>query len=141
MIGKSKLILIDIILSSILNLILNIWLVPKETIFMLDNASGINGAALATMLSIIFFNLLFMIQAGHYVKIIPLRRKMLNILLISLIPLFFILFIRKFIYITTILLILLTCSFFLIYLLLIFVFNALDKNDIALLKKLKNKIL
>ena len=141
MIGKSKLILIDIILSSILNLILNIWLVPKETIFMLDNASGINGAALATMLSIIFFNLLFMIQAGHYVKIIPLRRKMLNILLISLIPLFFILFIRKFIYITTILLILLTCSFFLFYLLLIFVFNALDKNDIALLKKLKNKIL
>ena len=140
MAGKSKLILMDIVLASILNIVLNILLVPKETIFGLDNALGINGAAIATMISVIFFNSLFIFQARHYTKIIPLRRKMLRVVLLSIFPTAFLLFVRSFIEIDLFFSILLSLSFFLIYTFLIFTFKALDKNDFMLLKAIREKV-
>ncbi len=76
MMKKSKLSLFNIIISSIFNLILNFILVPIY---------GINGAAVATMISLIFFTSLTALEAYYFSGIFPIRRKMLNILVIGII--------------------------------------------------------
>ncbi len=132
MLGKSKIILLDIIIASIINMLLNILLVQKYSI---------TGAAIATMVSLIFLNLLFLFQAKKYTSIIPLRRKMIKIFLISLIPAIFLIFLRN--QLRTInfsVLILSGCLFIFTYILLIFVFSGLDKNDLFILNLFLNKI-
>lgn len=131
MAGKSKIVLFDIIATSVFNVILNAFLISKY---------GIAGAAFATMLSYIIWSILSMFQARHYVSIIPLRRKMLLIILIAIIPTFFLIFIKQFILLNKITLILQGSLFLLIYILLIFLTGCLDKNDIMVIKAIKKKI-
>ncbi|MAH49342.1 hypothetical protein CMI37_26180 [Candidatus Pacearchaeota archaeon] len=140
MLGRSRIILFDVLIATILNIILNIWLVPKPLILGLDNSLGINGAAIATMISTLVLNLLFVIQAKHYMSIIPLRRKMVKILFISLIPLSFLLLVRKFIEIKILSAIIITIIFFLIYFALLLFFKAFDKNDLMILSGIKTKL-
>tara|TARA_Y100000310_G_scaffold329947_1_gene400687 strand:+ start:10718 stop:12301 length:1584 start_codon:yes stop_codon:yes gene_type:complete len=140
MIGKSKLILFDIILATIVNILLNLLLIPKPFIFGLDNSLGLNGAAVATMISIIIFNLLFVIQAKHYTSIIPLRRKMLRVLLISLIPLTLLLVIKNLISINIFSILILTILFFALYFILLFLLKGFDRNDLLMLKTIKQKL-
>jgi len=140
MIGKSRLILFDIVLATAINIILNWILIPLPFIFGLDNSLGLNGAAIATVISVVIFNLLFVIQAGHYTSIIPLRRKMLNVFLISLIPLAFLLIIRKLISINALSIILLTIFFFALYFFLLLILRAFDRNDLMIIKSLQQKI-
>jgi len=131
-IGKSKLILIDMTIVSIINIILNIILVPKY---------GINGAAFSTMISLIILSLIFLFQTKHYLSIVPVRKKMFKILIISLIPLSLLIFIKQFIIINLLSLILLSSLFFLLYLLLIFITKCLDKNDFMILRAIKKRII
>jgi len=140
MIGKSKIILYDIIIASIINLILNLLLVPKPIIFGIDNSFGINGAAIATLISVVIFNILFLFQAKHYTSIIPLKRKMFKIILSSLIPFLLLIFLRKLIIINTFSVILLAITFFTTYLILLLLFKAFDKNDLMILHAIKKKI-
>lgn len=140
MIGKSRIILYDIIVATITNLILNILLVPKPIIFGIDNSLGINGAAIATLISVGIFNLLFFFQAKHYTSIIPLKRKMFNVFLASLISLMVLLFLRKLVTINLISSILLIITFFTIYVALLLLFRGFDKNDIMILQAIKKKI-
>ena len=140
MIGKSRIIFYDILIATSINIFLNILLVPKPTIFGLDNLSGINGAAIATMISVIIFNFLFLFQAKHYLSVIPLRRKMFNVFLASLAPFLFLVLIRRLIEITLVGVILLSLFFYLAYIFLLFFLKGFDFNDVVVLKDVIKKL-
>lgn len=128
--GKSKAIMFDIILASVINILLNILLIPEY---------GINGAATSTLLSIFFLNVLFVIQAKHYISVIPFRRKMLNILIISIIPTAVMLYLKNFLNLNFLTMFFLITLFFLSYVLLIFLTKSFDRNDIAVFKNFISK--
>jgi len=139
--GKSKVILVTTILAVFLNIFLNVTLIPKPSIFGLDNSLGLIGAAVATMVSIIFLNLLLFAEAIYYTSIIPLKRKIINITLISIIPFAIVLWIRNTIQITSLGAIILGTFFFLMYFCLILIFKGFDKNDLRILNSIKDKFL
>lgn len=132
MAGKTKTILINIILMSIFNLFLNILLVQKF---------GSVGAAISTMIAGIVFNVVLIIQVRHYLLIIPFRRKMIKIAVVSLIPIALLLIIKQFVPINLFTLILLGIFFFVSYFLTIFVTGCFDKNDLFVFNAIKNKII
>ena len=130
MAGKSKIVLLDILLASLINIILNIFLVPKY---------NINGAAFSTMITYIIWSLISLLQARHYVSITPLKRKMFLILLISAIPTLLLVFIKQFIPITLPSLIIQGSLFFLLYFFLV-IYSCLDRNDWMILRAIKDKV-
>jgi len=131
MVGKSKTILVDVTLISIINFILNIILIPKF---------GLTGAAFATMTSNIILTLIFIYQGKRYTSIVPIRRKMLGIVLSTILPTLLILYIRRFIPINLLTMLLQGVLFSLFYLLLIFLTKSFDKNDIMIIKSVTHKI-
>jgi O-antigen/teichoic acid export membrane protein len=139
MIGKSKINLINTIICSILNLILNFILIPLPKIFGIDNNFGLIGAALSNTISTISFSILFIIEARYYTTILPIRKKMLNIILSTLPPAILIYFLRNIFTMNIIRILLLTILFFCIYIILLFVTKSLDKNDFMILNSIKNK--
>lgn len=124
--GKSKIFLINIIFTAIINFILNFNLIPKY---------GINGAALATFISMIILSLLVIIENYHFNSILPFRRKMISIFFISLIPSGILYWISRFININLIWLIIFGISFLIIYFGLIILTKSFDKNDLMILRK------
>ena len=128
MTGRSKIIMVDISIMVLVNALLNYLFIPRY---------GINGAAFATMISLILLNVLFLIQAKYYMSIVPVRRKMLNIFLLSLIPAFILLYLKyKINNINFFILILLITLFLAIYLFLIVITKSFDKNDFTTIKSL-----
>jgi len=123
--GKSKIILIDIVFAAIINIILNLIFVPLY---------GITGAGFATMLSLIFLNLLFFVQCYKYLSIIPIRRKMLRISMMAILATLLLLILKSFIKINLLSLILLGLFLIIVYFFLIFSTNCLDENDWYVLK-------
>ncbi len=140
MAGKSKILLMDLIIAGTLNIILNIILIPKENIFGLENIHGINGAAIATTISLIVFNLLLMFHAKYYTSASPLGKKFFRIFLISIIPISILFILKSLIEISLFSVIVITIFFFTIYVLLLFLMKGLDKNDLLIVGTLKNKI-
>ncbi len=128
--GKSKLILKDILFVLTLNTLLNLILIPLY---------GITGAAIATMISFIILGLIFAFQSWKILGIVPLRRKMINITFIALIPTGLLLLIKQFIEINLFTLIVLGILFISLYILLILVTGCLDKNDKLILDLIKEK--
>jgi len=132
MIGKSRLIFLNIIIITILNVILNFILITRY---------GIDGAAIATMISLIFLNLLFLFQARHYTSIVPLRRETIRIFIVSLISAALLLIIKtQFKIINLFNLILLSVFFILSYFLLIFITSGFDRNDLMILTAIRKKL-
>ena len=129
--GKSKLILKDILFVLVLNIILNLILIPHY---------GISGAAIATMISFIFLGSLFAFQSWKILGIVPLRRKMINITLVALIPTGALLLIKQIIEINLFTLIILGILFISLYVLLILLMGCLDKNDKLILDLIKEKL-
>ena len=125
-------IMINLIIASILNLFLNILLIPKY---------GINGAAYATLFSNTLFYLTLSIQVKKMFNFIPIRRKIIKIFLISFIPTILLVFIKELVPLNLLSIILLGISFFLLYLFLIFITNCFDRNDIMILKSFKKRLL
>lgn len=140
MLGKSKLVLMNIIIACVLNLVLNSFLVPMQTIFSLNNSNGLVGASLATMISVIVFNLLFFIQVKHYLSFTPLRRKMLTILVISFVPTFLLFYLQSKIPLNIFSIILVSGLFFLTYGVLMLIFRSFDENDWMIIKAIFRKI-
>ncbi len=139
-IGKSKLVLLNSFIAVVVNLIFNSLLVPMPKIWFIDNASGINGAAIATLLSVIIFNGLFVIQTYKHSKIIPFRRKMIRIFLIALIPAMLLYYLRRFVIIKGIISLgLMTLAFLVVYFVLIILFKCLDKNDYLIINRIYDK--
>ncbi len=131
MLGKSKIILIDTIVTSVVNLILCLILVPIY---------GINGAAFATMIMYIVLSLVFFIQSRHYFSGMSLVPKFLRIFLSILIPTILLAIIKQFIRVTLISIILEGLIFFSLYLFLLFFTKSLEKNDFMILSSIKKKI-
>ena len=131
MIGKSKKILFNLLISTIINIILNILLIPRY---------GLIGAAFATMSSYIFWSILSFIQADYYLSIVPFRKKMITILFVAIIPTILLLYIKQFIIMTKFTLIIQGICFILLYFFLILFTNCLDKNDLMILRSIKEKM-
>jgi len=140
MLGKSRLILYNLLITSTINLILNSVLIPKATIFSINNSNGLVGAALATLISIIFLNILFVFQTKKYLSFIPLKRKMIPIALISIIPMLILFYLRSKIAVTLGAIAILTLLFLLIYILLVLITSSLDENDWMIIKIIWKKI-
>jgi O-antigen/teichoic acid export membrane protein len=140
MLGKSRLILFNMMISAILNLTLNSLLIPMDSIFYLDNSNGLIGASLATLLSVLFFNLLFIFQTKKYLLFIPFRRKMINLLLISVIPSAALFYARRIMPKNIFSIIILSLSFILIYWFFALIFHSLDKNDIMIINSFWQRI-
>jgi len=130
--GKSKLLFMNLVIASIINIILNAVLVPKY---------GINGAAFATTFSVIILSTIYFFEAKHLTSIIPFRRKIIRIFLISLIPTALVLYLRTLVETNIISLVLIGTLFFLVYISLIFLTGCLDKNDFMILRAFKRKII
>jgi len=142
MAGKSKLVLVDIVIASIINIILNFILIPTPVIFGIDNSLGINGAAVATALSMIFLNCLFFFQAKKYLGIMPLRAKMINILLIGAISALGLFYLRsQFPSQNIILVALLALGFLGVYALLVLLSRSLDENDWGIIRAVKRRFI
>ncbi len=132
MVGKSKVILTNMIILGIVNIVLNLLLVPKY---------GLNGAAFATMVSSILLSILYFIQVQRYLSFVPLRKKMLMIALAPLLPFLILLAVKNFFSITAPIVLLLGSFFVLLYFMCILLFKALDKNDLLIITTIKNKFL
>lgn len=132
MIGRSKLMLVNISFMLGLNFILNIILVPKY---------GINGAAFSTMVIFIALSSIYFFQTKYFLSFIPLRRKMINIFLASLIPLLLVFVLKRLISLSFITVIILGALFILLYGLFILLFGCLDKSDLLIVRQFKDKIL
>ena len=130
MAGKSKITLMNIILTSLFNLVLNIILVPIY---------GIDGAAFATMLSYLLWGLITLYQAKVYTSILPLRKKMLNILLVMIFPTAILIFVKQFIPVNLFTMVLQGVLFILIYFVLLLLTGCLDKNDLMIVNSIKKK--
>jgi len=87
MAGKSKTTLINILFVTLLNFVLDIFLIDKY---------GINGVAFATMICNIILFLLLTFEANYFSSIIPLRRKMLGVIFSVIPPTLALLYVRKF---------------------------------------------
>lgn len=83
MCGFEKLLLINDIFMAIINIILNVVMIPKY---------GMLGAAIATAISIASFNLFKLLQVKYYLDIIPFNRRyfhiFINVIIISLFTFF-----------------------------------------------------
>jgi O-antigen/teichoic acid export membrane protein len=130
-IGKSRIILTNIILCTILSFILNMLLIPKF---------GMNGAAFSTMIVYIFLNILLFFEVRYYASINPLKRDMIKVFLSVIPPAILLFFIRRYIEINLLTLIAQGLFFVLFYLLLIFLTKSLDKNDYMILGTLYRKL-
>ena len=131
MLGKSRLILTNLLIVSIINLGLNFFLIPKY---------GIMGAAIATSLVWIILTFILFIQVRRNIGIIPLRRKILRVLLVSLIPVALVLYLKNLVILNLMGLVVLGVFFFLIYIILIFLTGCLDKNDLMILRTFSSKM-
>ncbi len=129
--GKSRLVLFNLSITAVINIILNIILIPKY---------GINGAAFSTMFSYIFWGLLSFFMAKHQTKVNPLKLDMLKIILIAIIPTAILLYIRSIINITLLNVIITGIIFVVVYFVLIVLTHSLDKNDLMILKAIRNRI-
>jgi len=112
---------------------------PK--ILFLDNELGIVGAAIATLISVTLFNLLFLFQSKRFLSIIPLRRKMLSISLAVIIPMLIMVYVKSLLIINIFSIMLLSLLFFILYLISVILVKGFDKNDLFILKNIKRKIL
>ena len=132
MAGKTKLLFINLLFASILNIFLNIFLIPKY---------GITGAAIATTISKILLGIVLFVEVKIYLSIIPFRRKLIRILIIAFLLGIILSYISRSIIINFMSLMLVGIFFILSYSFLILITKSLDKNDFMILKIIKRKIL
>ena len=131
---KTKLIFFNIFIGFILNIILNYFLIPKY---------GINGAALATSISLFLIALLFTSESYLITKVNPVKIRYF-IKIISSFILSFLLtnyILKYFITLSNPLIIIFTSMVFcLIYILLLIITRSFDNEDKMVLKAIKQKI-
>lgn len=129
--GKSKVLLIDIVFISVINIILNVLLVPRY---------GIDGAAFSTMLSLITLGIVYFLQSHRYLSFVPLRRKMMLLTAIGFISAALLLYVKSFLTMHIVTVFLLGLGFLAVYFLLVLITGCLDKNDMLIIKVSMNKL-
>lgn len=131
MVGKSKVLLYNLLITIIVNFLLNVALIPKyETL----------GAAIGTSISWIILNISLLIEVRYYVSFSPFRRKTLRIFLVSLIPAFLFIIARKYISINLVNFLAIFAVLCVIYIVLLFISGCFDKNDLVIIQSFKNKM-
>lgn len=130
MVKKTKLYLINVIISAPINIILNLLFIPKY---------GISGAALATSISYLIFSLLFIIESYYYLKLVPLSLNFWKPIVAGLITLIVILLFKRLLPLNIYFVILLGIIFFILYLFLLIILKSFDEQDKLLFKFLKSK--
>ncbi|MBI3334502.1 flippase [Candidatus Pacearchaeota archaeon] len=131
MLGKSRLILIIYLAGSLLNAFLNMLWVPRY---------GIIGAAFSTMLMYFAVTCILLFYTKKYLNTIPLRRKVLRILLIGLMPALVLWGVTRIITVDAIGAIVLCILYGLVYLALLFTTGCLDSNDLYIWNALRKKL-
>ncbi len=128
--GKSRIILINTIGISVLDLILNIILVPNY---------GLYGAAGSTTFSLALLGLIMLFQVRNSTGILPFRRKMWRVTLAAVIPALGLIVIKNLFVPSLIVLALAGIAFLSIYAFFIFAFGSLDPYDKDILNYAKDK--
>lgn len=131
MVGKSRIVLINIAITSVINLVLNIIFIQYW---------GISGAALATMISFIVLCLMYFIQVKKYTEIIPLKKKMVNVVISAIISAIFIFVLRQLLPVNYITIAIEIIFFLLFYLSMIFLTKSLDKSDFMIIRIVSSKV-
>ena len=129
--GKSKLILVNIVIASMANFLLNYFLIPVY---------GINGAAFSTFISLVILAFLLTIESYYINKIFPFRRKLINVVISVAIPALLLFWISEILDPSLILTIMFGIIFVFAYLMLILLTKAFDENDLKIIKKIKEKL-
>ncbi len=129
--GKTKTVLVAFTFFAILNAVLNIILVPLH---------GLEGAALATTITWCAFALCSAIIVKKAYGFYPMRRKVVRIVLVSLVPALLIYFISTRIPVTSPVLVLLGLIFAVVYFALIILTGCLDRHDLEIIQNLKDKL-
>ncbi|MEK6884342.1 MAG: polysaccharide biosynthesis C-terminal domain-containing protein, partial [Nanoarchaeota archaeon] len=141
MAGKSKILLYDVIITSIISVILNLVLIPLPYVFGIDNSLGIMGAAVATTISFLVFNLLVIIQVNYYVSVNPLRKDMISIFISALISLLIAFSLNKILEPSVFSFVIITLTFFLVYVLLLFLSKSFDKEEVMIFTFFKRRLI
>lgn len=128
--GKSKTILFDLSASVILNLLLNLLLIPNY---------GIVGASIATTISSIFLGLLYLYQCNHYLFIIPFKKQSFISFIFSIFSIGVIIYLNTKILMNIYSFAILSLFFILSYLFFILLFG-IDKNDLIIIKSIRDKL-
>jgi stage V sporulation protein B len=131
MIGKTRVLLYDTVTAVGLNILLNILLIPKY---------GISGAGFATMSSMIFLTILYAIQSWKFLRIIPLRRKMVFVLLSVAIASLLLVLLKGVVEVNIVSMIIMGIFYLLVYVLLLFVFGSFDRNDWEIIRLIKKRL-
>ena len=132
--NKTKLILYNSIVALIINVILNILLIPQY---------GITGAAIASSISFLVMFLLHIGQVFIFTRINPLTIKYLSIIISMILSLFIFSLISNLFDFTRNIYIFIVgiFIFFSMYLLFLIITKAYDEEDIELVKSVKNKLM
>lgn len=128
--GRSKIILSNLLIASLVNLVLDIILVQKY---------GMVGAAAATSFVWVALCIVVFIEVKKYTSMIPLRRRMLRIAIVSIIPTVLLIIVKQYVSINLLSMAILGLLFVLVYVLLIFVTGCLDRNDLMIINAIKSK--
>ena len=131
-IAKTRIKLFIRVIATILNVILNLILIPDF---------GLEGAAIATSISIIILNILNLIVIHRFIKVKPYDLSYLKPLFAVIISIVFVLIAIKNFDLTNLLILISSFIIFgVIYLILILLFKYFDKEDIIIIRSLENKI-
>ncbi|MAG38007.1 hypothetical protein CMI45_01300 [Candidatus Pacearchaeota archaeon] len=128
--GKTKLMLMNVLVISVINLIMNIILVPRF---------GIVGAAFATSSTWVLLSLVLLFEVKSLVSVFPIRRKMLNLVLAVIIPTVIISYLKSYIPSSFISLITVALLFLLLYIIFAVLFKGLDRNDLMIWRTIKER--
>ncbi len=131
MLGKTKIILANIVVITIINIILNYFLIGKY---------GIVGASIATSISFVLLNAILIYQADRYTSIVPMRRKMINVFLAGIVSGVIVYSLKIFADGSLISDVMLLIMFCLLYVILTFVLRCYDRNDLMIIKSVRNKL-
>ena len=132
-IKRTKLVFINTLIVTLVNIVLNLYLIPKY---------GINGAAIATAIAFFTRFILLLIESYVILKMVPFNISQIKVIF-SAVSSFFILkyIINLFnIEITIFYLALLSFLFIIIYLMLLILTKSFEKEDKFIIRKIKEKL-
>ncbi len=133
MIRKTKIILSGILIAAILNIIVNIILIPKY---------GMIGGAIATSASFLTTSIIILTYCYKHTKLQPFQKNYIKAILAGLISMVVIYLLTEkfFEYVPLHWLIIMLIAFMIFYFMLLLLFKGLDKDDIEIMKSIEKRV-
>lgn len=129
-IGKNRLVLYGSLIGGLLNVILNVGLIPLF---------GIEGAAIASTIGYIGTNIHNSLRLYRTSKLQPFYNNYLKIVGSSIILILFFIFLRSFVVINLLSFVILTFLFSILYIVSVALLHSFDEEDIRLIEKIEKK--